>query len=287
LARLSAIARPSLVCGVCGAKAPVFTTVDGLEYGDCLDCGSIAVDAAVIQAVDEGRFAVTYDDAYWQRELGGARERAAGIGLARVAEAVLYAARPIEAFIDIGCGPGVLLDALSRHLPSKTCFHGVEKFPPPYRTDHPNYHVGDLADLPMNFDAGVCIEVIEHLTPKMAASLAEAMAAKSNDGALYLFNTGLAEYVREQDIGYLDPVNRGHIISWGYQALRTLFEPRGFKVIPLRSWAFVVEYKPTNDVPLVQRAWDSLNADVLRDPEMGEVMWLLGRETARLYAGIR
>lgn len=278
------LGKRQVVCGACGAKAPVFAVVDGLEYGDCFACGSIAVDAAVIQAVDEGRFARTYDEAYWEMELAGARSRAACEGLARVAEAVLYTARPVEAFIDIGCGAGLLLDALARHLPSKTCFHGVEKFPPPYRTNHPNYHVGDLADLPMRFDAGVCIEVIEHLTPKMAEGLADALAAKSNEGALYLFNTGLADFVRAEDVSYLDPYNRGHIIAWGHQALRSIFEPRGFKVIPLRSWAFAVEYKSNNDVPLLQRAWESRNADVLKDPEMGEVMWLLGRESARLYA---
>lgn len=283
LARVRAVGKRYIVCGACGAKAPLFRIVDGVDYGDCFMCGSIAADASVIQAVDEGRFARTYDDAYWDMELAGARERAACGSLARVAEAVLYASRPVEAFIDIGCGPGLLLDALARLLPSKTCFHGVEKFPPPYRTDHPNYHVGDLADLPMRFDAGVCIEVIEHLTPKMVENLADALAAKSNEGALYLFNTGLADFVRSEDLSYLDPYNRGHIIAWGQQALRDIFEPRGFMFIPMRSWSFAIEYKCDNRVPLVQRAWDGLNADVLKDPEMGEVMWLLGRESARLY----
>lgn len=284
LLKLRLIGKRGVVCGVCGAKAPVFAVVDGVPYGDCFTCGSIAVDAAVIQAVDEGRFPRTYDEAYWEMELAGARERAACGSLARVAEAVLYTSRRVEAFIDIGCGPGMLLDALVRHLPSKTVFHGVEKFPPPYRTDHPNYHVGDLADLPMRFDAGVCIEVIEHLTPKMAEGLAEALAAKSNEGALYLFNTGLADFVRAEDPSYLDPYNRGHIIAWGHQALCAIFEPRGFKVIPMRSWSFALEYKSNNEVPLLERAWDSLNADLLKDPEMGEVIWLLGRESARLYA---
>jgi hypothetical protein len=273
-----------MICGVCGAVAPVFAVVDGFEYGDCPSCDSLAVDASVIAMIDEGRFIRHYEADYWEMELPAARQRAWGAGLALVAEAVLYSTRPIRTFIDIGCGPGFLLDALSKHLPSQTVFHGVEKFPPRARTTHPNYHTGDLADIDLECDGGVCMEVFEHLTPNMARNLVDALSRKSNEGALYMFNTGLPTLVKEGNPGYLDPLRRGHIISWGERALRAIFEPRGFKVIPMRSWAFAVEYGPTSPMRPVDRIWNSPNAHLLRDPEMGEVIFLLGRESARTYA---
>ena len=274
----------TMICGVCGSRAPLFALVDGYGYADCPQCESLAVGPDVIEAIDQGVFPRNYDDSYWNMELESARERASGPALALAAETVLYTLRPIKTFVDIGCGPGFLLDSLAKHIPSKTCFHGVEKFPPDTRTNHPNYNVGELADLPIRCDAGVCIEVLEHLTPKMVTGLADALAAKSNEGALYMFNTGLPDFVRREDPGYLDPLRRGHIVSWGEKALRSIFEPRGFRVIPSRTWAFAVEYGGQAGPDLGVRIWNSPNAELLRDPEMGEVMFLLGRESARVYA---
>jgi hypothetical protein len=236
-----------------------------------------------MQQVDEGAFVRRYDADYWSAELSAARSRSWGEGLARVGETVLYCERPIEVFLDIATGPGYLLDALAAYLPSRRIFHGVEMFPPPEHSAHPNYLVGGVADFPMAVDAGVCIETIEHLTPRMARGLAEQLAAKCRPDSLILFNTGLSDFTRKEDPGYIDPVHRGHIVSWGMPALRSVFEPAGFKVHPLRSWAFAVEYQPTTDRPLADRIWNSRNAQLLTDPEMGSAMFLLARETARTY----
>ena len=77
----------------------------------------------------------------------------------------------------------LLLDALAELVPSLAeRVHGVERFPPPApeRSRSPNYHVGSIADLDGPFDAGVCIEVIEHLTSTILASLLRQLAGKSS-----------------------------------------------------------------------------------------------------------
>jgi hypothetical protein len=38
-----------------------------------------------------------------------------------------------------------------------------------------------------------------------------------------------SQLCREIDSSYLDPLRRGHIISWGHNALVNIFEPLGFK----------------------------------------------------------
>jgi hypothetical protein len=268
--------------------------VDGVPYYECRACDFIFADPALLARVDAGEPIRRYDAEYWGNELASARERSYGSSLARVAETVLYCRIPVRRFIDIGSGPGYLLDALSCYLPSRReMFYGVEKFPPAEneRTQHVNYLCADLRDVGMKFECGVCIEVIEHLTPSMAANLAVAMAAVSVPGSLYLFNTGLTEFVRMEDPGYLDPYGRGHITSWSVTAARKIFEKEGFAVhpIPGKTWAFLVERMPmpdeANDTPIGQRIWSAPkeNQDLLRDPAMGEVMYILGRESARAY----
>ncbi len=86
-------------------------------------------------------------------------------------------------------------------------FHAVELYPPPlpHRTANPNYVIGTLADMQRTFDAGVCIEVIEHLTPAALRTLAAQLAAVSRPGSLYLFNSGQPDFVEHEDPGYLDP----------------------------------------------------------------------------------
>jgi len=270
-------------CAICYANAVHWCEVDGYEFLECPDCDSIAVTAETMAQVDNGSFVRTYDANYWEAELTAARERSWGGSLARVAETILYCTRPITTFLDIATGPGYLLDALATYLPSHNIFHGVEMFPPPIHSIHPNYVVGSVGDFGGNIDAGVCIETIEHLTPRMASALAWQLAAKSQPASLFLFNTGLSDFVRKEDPGYLDPARRGHIVSWGLPALRRVFEVAGFVVHPLRSWAFAVEYKPEIATPLADRIWTSPNRELLNDPVMGNVMHILGRESARTY----
>lgn len=280
-------------CPLCDGAAGPFRQVEGVDFLECRSCDFIFADPVVLAQTDAGTALRDYNSGYWAEEMKAARQRSTGISLARVAEAVLYCRIPVRRFVDIGTGPGFLLDALDAYLPSHSDkFHGVEKFPPDvqFRSSHPNYIEGDLADCNMRFDCGVCIEVLEHLTPNMARELAEALAKASVPGSLYLFNTGLTEYVRKEDPGYLDPHRRGHITCWSVPAARRIFEPCGFTVSALRgkTWAFVIEFcagASSPGIPMVDRIWKPVpeNRALLTDPVMGEVIYLLGMETARAY----
>jgi hypothetical protein len=152
-----------------------------------------------------------------------------------------------------------------------------------------NIRIISLRDLPGKFQAGSCIEVIEHLTPKMAAQLAADLAAISDPEAIYIFNTGMVEFVRTQKPDYLDPYRRGHIVSWSIAALKKVFEPSGFTVFPIRGkqWAFIVEYqsKSSPNTDIRHRIWtpDPKNKEMLFDRISGSVLYVLGVETARAY----
>jgi hypothetical protein len=246
-----------------------------------------------MKEIDDGRQICPYDAHYWEAELAAARARAFGSALARVAEAVLYCRIPIERFIDIGTGPGYLLDSLSWVMPSsRALFHGVELFPPEpaWRTRHENYTIGSLASFSRPFQCGTCIEVVEHLTPRMLSSMARELAQVSAPGACYIFNTGLTDYVRLEDAGYVDPLRRGHISIWSATALGTVFAPHSFRVhpIPGKSWAVLVEYKydsAPGSCAITDRIWTPCpeNRKLLDDPETGSLMYVLGIDTARAY----
>lgn len=284
---------PVAACLLCSTSSPHLRDVDGVAYYECAGCDFIFADPELINRIDQGLASREYDDDYWRAELASARQRSFGSSLARVAEALLYCTVPVHRFIDIGTGPGYLLDAVSRHLPARAdVFYGVEKYPPlpEYRTQNANYICADLMDVGMKFECGVCVEVLEHLTPSMARGLASAMAMVSVPGSLYLFNTGLTDYVRQEDPGYLDPFKRGHITCWSVSAARRIFEPEGFVVRALagKSWAFVVEVPGAAErmeIPLGDRIWSAEpgNVEIMSDPTMGDVMYILGRESARAY----
>ncbi|HKM68758.1 MAG TPA: hypothetical protein VJX94_01520 [Stellaceae bacterium] len=244
----------------------------------------------MIDLTDAGKPTRIYDEAYWQAEMAEAWQRSYGPALARVAETILYTRIAINRFVDIATGPGFLLDALSTYLPSsRTKFFGVEAFPPAKRSSHEHYIHGGLADAGHLFEAGVCIEVAEHLTPTMLRALASDMARTSVAGSFYIFNTGLVDFVKNEDRGYLDPYRRGHIMSYSLRSLEMIFEPRGFTVRPIRgkSWAFAVEYQsnPDKNEDIMHRIWRPCpeNKAMLHDPVMGSVMYALGIDTARAY----
>jgi hypothetical protein len=222
-----------------------------------MQCGSLHIAAEVIVEIDEGRSPPRlYDESYWREELMSAKERATGVGLVRAAEAILYARSEVKKFLDVGTGPGYLLDELTRALPEQQDrFYGVELYPPPSHSQHPNYRIGGLGSLDMKFDAGTCIEVIEHLTPKMLSRLVADLAKVSNPDALWLFNTGLPDYVLSEDRAYLDPLGRGHIVSYSLAGLGPIFEAHGFKVheLPGKSYAFLAEFKPSSEIEDIAR----------------------------------
>jgi hypothetical protein len=254
-----------------------FRDVDGFPYFSCKACDSIFIEPQVLADMDRGVSPRDYDLDYWNEELKAARERASGDGLVRAGEAVLYARREVRRFLDLGAGPGYLLDQLAATFPAHSdLFHAVELFPPEEHSTHKNYVVGDVGSLSGKFDAGVCIEVVEHLTPRMLGKLAEGLAAVAAPDSTWLFNTGLPHYVRQEDPGYLDPRKRGHIVSYGITGLRHIFEPFGFCITPLpgKSFAFLAEFQPT-------QGQQQFTSDRFYAPVEANVRLL--RESALLY----
>lgn len=234
-------------CPVCHSVSPPFREVDGHQFYACSACGLIHLDAATLSWIDAGETVFRYEDGYWQSEMVAARERAYGIAVGRAAEVMICCRRPVLRFLDVGTGPGTFLDAISEYLPhSADRFHAVELFPPPEpeRTQRPNYRIGRVGDYPPNsFDGGMCIEVFEHLTPAMIDGLLGEIAAVATDGACFLVNTGLAQFVREEVPSYLDPTGRGHITIWTVAAVDHLARRHGLRAVPFpgRSWCFLLE----------------------------------------------
>lgn len=280
-------------CPCCQSKKIIsFNSVQQFRYFRCLGCGTIFIDPDYLNQIDDGLNLVKYDKDYWDFQIPLSRERAYGIALSRMAEAFYYSRIPIDKFIDIGAGPGYFLDAIAKLLPNHAdVFWAIEKFAPPqeYRTKSPNYIIGGLKDVNFKIDGGICIEVTEHLTPKMLSSLFKDMAAISNPGALYEFNTGLPEHVLNEMPGYLEPLQNGHIVSYSIKAIELLANQHGFTVFPLRgkTWAFVIEYqsKGSKGEDFQSRIWSALehNLSILNDKDMGSALKILGLETARAY----
>ncbi|HWS78065.1 MAG TPA: class I SAM-dependent methyltransferase [Thermomonas sp.] len=240
----------SVGCPVCrSGGSDLHAVIDGHSYFTCARCDSIHIHPDVLGMLDAGGSLVgDYTEEYWEQERVGAIERAGGVSLCRAGEAILYCRRPVRRFLDLGAGPGFLLRELHRLLdPQAEIFHGVEKYPPPYAASCPNFHIGGIEALRGRFDAGVCIEVIEHLTPRMLDRMLSDLAAVCEPGSFWLFNTGMPDYVRNEDPAYLDPRHRGHIISYSLAGVTPYFEAHGFRVsaLPGRSFGFFVEYQPS------------------------------------------
>jgi hypothetical protein len=279
-------------CPLCGAGAAQFHEVTGVHYFECAPCDFIFADRELLDRIDAGEPMRAYDEAYWRMELPAARERSFGAALVRVAETLLYARGDVIRFLDIGTGPGYLLDAVATYLPQRAMmFYGIEAFPPPeqFRSRHPHYIAGELASLYGRvFQAGTCIEVIEHMTPAMVSTLGRDLARISDEDSIYLFNTGLTDFVRREEIGYLDPFRRGHICAWSVTAAAKVLGPHGFAVqaIPGKPWAFVAEYKPSSpNGDIRDRIWTPqiYNKEILHDPVMGSVLYIAALDAARAY----
>jgi hypothetical protein len=280
------------ICPCCHSKkVTLFKSVGEYNYFNCSNCDSIFLDTKYLLKIDTGHSIVKYEHDYWEEELASAKERSYGVALARMAEAIYYCKRPIENFLDIGTGPGYFLDAVKNLLPDHvSIFYGVELFPPEiqYRTTSENYFTCDLEELKKKFDCGICMEVIEHLTPVMLSDVFKKLAAISNPEALYIFNTGLPEYVKKEDIDYLDPTRRGHLVSYSLKAIHLLAKQYGFVTHRIigKTWAFALEFTTTNpEKDIRNRIWKAQkhNMDILTDSKMGSVLKILGSETVRAY----
>jgi hypothetical protein len=270
-----------------------FANIAGYQYYQCNICKAIFIDGDVMHAIDNGENIVRYSEKYWKSELKSSRRRAYGAALARMSEVIFYTRRPVSVFLDIGTGPGFFLDAVEMHLPgSKNVFWGVEKYPPDpdCRTKNNHYFIGDVGEFPFKADAGMCIEVIEHMTPKMLREFFLNLSRISNPDACYIFNSGMPDFVIDEDPAYSDPVKRGHIASYSVDAVRHLCQPYGFSVftLPGKTWAFIVEYRssaPSSFRTVTDRIWKSIpeNINMLEDNDRGGVLKILGMESARAY----
>lgn len=281
-------------CAVCAETAcEPHRRVGGVQFLSCAKCGCLIAEPDFISRVDAGEI-VNYRRAYWDSETGAAEERSFGSSLIRVAEVIRMCRIPIERFIDIGSGTGSLLDSLDHLLPElRNRFYGIELFPPEEhrRSRHPNYRVGSLGAMTESFDAGVCIEVIEHLTPSMVRGLASDLAKRASPGSLFYFNSAQPSFVASHDPGYLDPLGRGHIASYSVTAAAHLFGPAGFKVIALpgRDWGFLAEFtddqEPVGTDQLFDRLWhpDPKNMHMLTTARFGPLMIGMGLEASRCY----
>jgi hypothetical protein len=279
-------------CPVCHAPGGFLRSVDEVPYYRCTLCGSLYAHPDFLAEVDSGTTA-NYGSAYWSSELASARQRSFGGSLVRVAETLRMARIPVHRFLDIGSGPGLLLDALTVLLPNIAgMFHGIELMPPtlPDRSSHPNYRIGSVGDLDGSFDAGVCIEVIEHLTPKILGQLLRELAARSTGGALYYFNSAQPSFVEQTDPAYLDPKGRGHIMSWSIAGASQIFTQAGFNVIPIpgRDWAFLAEFGPQRELSvddLMSWLWHPVaeNLDLFHRDAFGPLFETMGLEAARCY----
>lgn len=280
-------------CPVCDSKKiSKYAIIDDYTYYQCHSCALLFIQSDYLTKIDEGYNIVEYRDDYWEFELSAAFERSSSSTMARMAEVFYYSRIPINRFVDIGSGPGFFLDIIKKYLPNNhEIFYAVEKFPPSkeYRTKSNNYLIGGIGDVKFKVDAGICIEVVEHLTPIMLKNLFKDLASVSNPEALYLFNTGMPHYVMNEDAAYLDPKKRGHIISYSIEAIKILSERFGFKVLPIpgKSWAFILEHqsKSTATENIQNRIWSPVdkNMKTLTDKDMGSVLKLLGLETSRAY----
>ena len=280
-------------CLVCNhARIKTFKTIDDIKYFECDGCGSLFADPQFIYKLQLNN--LHYDDTYWENETSASRERSYGSSINRVCEVFFYSRIPIKSFIDIGTGPGYLLDAISLLAPNyRNIFYGCEIFPPPiqFRTQHENYKVGRVCDLDKKFSAGVCIEVIEHLSPDMLEELIKQLADVAEDEAIFYFNSAQPSFVKNVDLGYLDPLVRGHIVSYSLKGLKRIFANYGFTLIELpgRDWCFLVEYNSKSNLigseGLLTRLWTAVpeNIAVLKENGFGPLMYSVGLESARCY----
>ena len=196
LNRAPVLTEGTAACIVCDmGLASAYNLVDGVQFFKCNACGSLFAAPEFISRIDRGDV-VNYQSAYWASELQSAHERSFGSSLLRIAETLRMSRIPISRFVDIGTGSGALLDAVDALLPELSSrFYGIELYPPApnLRSQHPNYQVGELASVTEVFDAGVCIEVIEHMSPPAVRALGYQLARCSRPGSLYFFNSAPAE----------------------------------------------------------------------------------------------
>jgi hypothetical protein len=79
-------------------------------------------------------------------------------------------------------------------------------------------------------------------------------------------------------------------MGWSIKALKILLEPIGFNILPIpgKTWAFIAEFRSDHNFAhkVQDRMWHALpeNQQILKDKKTGELLYILGLETARAYS---
>jgi 2-polyprenyl-6-hydroxyphenyl methylase/3-demethylubiquinone-9 3-methyltransferase len=228
LARLLTVSTPPSRCKACGRQAllpagavdfnrvamspPPFPEAGiAVDLWQCADCGF-----AWAPAFD------TWSDADFARHIYNA-----GIALTELPEfsaqrsintaAMLrawFAGYPPQTrFLDYGCGPGMLVEAL-RQSGFQAC--GYDRF-------HPEFSAPPAG----RFDIITCFEVFEHLSD--IASVVDELAGLLAEDGILVIGTYLAARPLDLDWWYLSP-RSGHICFWTFPALSAVFNPRRLNV---------------------------------------------------------
>jgi cyclopropane fatty-acyl-phospholipid synthase-like methyltransferase len=236
---------------------------------------------------------VTYDENYWESEANSALERARSGSLERFLELVVLSRIPIRSWLDMGTGGGQLLDEVNKLFGDVFEQRGIELYPPgvQFRTKHEGFIIGEFEDLKnVEFDAITSIEVLEHLDPQEARKMFENIERLLTNGGIALINSGNDLYVEYEDLGYLDPIYRGHNYIYSLDSVQLLIKDLKLKLIRRSNsnWSFFLQ-KVDNFVPQLTSVKECLwtthpfNRQLLYKVQNNDLLFLLGRESLRVY----
>ena len=227
----STLARPCVVCD--RTDRVVELTLDGWHVERCTSCGMRALspepDHVKMEEFEDGS---GYDDAFAWREDLMARHRISLAALERVAST--------GRLLDVGCGPGFLLEAARERGWRAT---GVD--PSPFSVARAKSlgfeaHEGLLEDVafqPGSFDAVAMLQVVEHL-PDPRALLAECKRVLRSGGALLVATPNpaslLARTKREGFNYWIPPM---HCAWYTPAALERLLQKAGFDIKSSTTWS--------------------------------------------------
>ena len=178
--------------------------------------------------------------------------------LSTIADIVM--ASPPHRLLDLGCGSGVLLDALSARLAADACLVGMDAVPPPADACWSTV-TGDITGrLPFqdnSFDVVVAGEVIEHV-PHPDLLLREIRRILTSRGRLVLSTPNIVAWAnrvlvplgiqplftetssqvhlgrRWRFLGQGNQV-QGHLKVFSHRALREILERTGFRIVDMRG----------------------------------------------------
>ena len=188
-------------CAVCKANAAQrYRNVDGVGYLRCGACGSLFADPDFLAAEQLSSMPTTTGGMSCMRRGSAASARRCCAWRRRSRIVVCRSARSsISAPAPVGCSMHLRHCCQRRSIGSmrSSSIRRPRRTAPAIRTTSS----ARWTACDRTFDAGVCIEVIEHLTPTTLRSLVAQLAAVSRPGSLYLFNSGQPDFVEREDPG--------------------------------------------------------------------------------------